>query len=480
VTTPIGQTSFQVVLSLGGGGIVSTNGLAANPNPVSFSITPGGATSSQTVSITYNGAAVSVLSVSPVTSNGQAWLQASTGSFGGVTVTVISSLLTSVGTFSGTITVNTSAGTLSFQVNVTVGGGAPTNTLLLSSNALSFSFTLGSPAPTQQTLTVTSNGTPSSFTATASTSTGGTWLAVSPTGLSNTPATLTVTVNSAALTPPTGTSPVSYSGTILIAPSTGGIAPISVPVTITVTPAPVVTPNVVEIVNYASGIATPLSPGLNVGLLGSNLGPATKTNYTLGSNGNVATTLAGTQVTFGGVVAPIVYTSANEVSVMVPYEIANQTSVAVVVTYNGVASSPINLVVASSAPGLYTLLGTGSGQAAILNQDGSVNSIANPATAQSIISLFLTGEGLISPPQADGAINPNGLPQSAFTLPVSVAFNGVTVPAASITYSGEAPTLISGIAQVNVRVPAGLTGQVPITVSIGSARSQANTTVSLH
>ncbi len=483
VTTPIGQTSFQVNLSLGGG-VVSTNGLTASPNPVSFSVSPGGATSSQNVGILFNGVAVGISGVSVTTSNGQSWLQALNNGFGSVTVTVNPSVLSSVGTYSGTVTVNTTSGTLSFQVNVTVGGGSTSNSLVLSSSALSFSFTVGSTGPAQQTITVSSNGTPQSFTATASASTGGSWLSVSPTTLSNTPATLTVTVNTANLTPPTGTSPVSYSGTILIAPSTGGIAPISVPVSITVTPSPVVTPNVVEIINYASSIATPLSPGLNVGILGSNLGPATKTNYQLGSNGNLATTLAGTQVTFGGVVAPIVYTSANEVSVMVPYEIANQTSTAVVVTYNGVASNPINLRVAAAAPGLYTLLGNGSGQAAILNQDGTVNSIANPESSPRIISLFGTGEGVISPAQADGTINPNGLPQSSFTQPVTVTFgtppNTVTVPAASITYSGEAPTLFSGIFQINVRIPAGLTGNVPIAVSIGGVSSQSNVTVSLH
>jgi uncharacterized protein (TIGR03437 family) len=140
--------------------------------------------------------------------------------------------------------------------------------------------------------------------------------------------------------------------------------------------------------------------------------------------------------------------------------------------------------VAASAPGLYTLLGTGAGQGAILNQDESVNSVSNPAANTTIISLFGTGEGVISPAQSDGAINPNGLPQSAFTLPVTVTFgtapNQITVPAASVTYSGEAPTLFSGIFQVNVRIPAGLTGQIPIVVSIGGVPSQTGVTVAVQ
>ena len=262
VTTPVGQTSFQVVLALGGGG-GSVSGLNASPNPVLFNVPPGGETSSQNVTITFNGAPVTIGGVTVVTSNGQNWLQASNTGFSAVTVTVIPSILTSVGVFSGTVTVSTSSGSMSFQVNVTVGNGTGGgSSLILSSSSLSFSFTAGSTAPAAQTLTVSSNGVPASFTATSSTNTGGAWLSISPTTLLNTPATLTVSVNTASLTPPAGsTSATTYSGAILIAPATGGIAPISVPVSITVTPAPVTTPNVVEIVNFASSVPTALSPG---------------------------------------------------------------------------------------------------------------------------------------------------------------------------------------------------------------------------
>ena len=169
---------------------------------------------------------------------------------------------------------------------------------------------------------------------------------------------------------------------------------------------------------------------------------------------------------------------------MVPYEIANQTSAALVVTFNGVSSAPINLRVVTAAPGLYTLNGTGSGQAAAINQNGTANSITSPEVGGNILQLWGTGEGQISPAQADGAINPPSLPEPAFTLPVTVTFGTgagqVTVPASSVTYAGEAPALISGVFQVNVRIPAGFTGQVPIVVSIGGIPSQANVTVALR
>ena len=81
---------------------------------------------------------------------------------------------------------------------------------------------------------------------------------------------------------------------------------------------------------------------------------------------------------------------------------------------------------------------------------------------------------------AAGAINPPSLPEPAFATPASVTMGGVPVAPVNITYMGEAPTLVSGVFQINVRIPAGLTGQVPIVVSIGGAPSQTNVTVAVR
>jgi uncharacterized protein (TIGR03437 family) len=52
---------------------------------------------------------------------------------------------------------------------------------------------------------------------------------------------------------------------------------------------------------------------------------------------------------------------------------------------------------------------------------------------------------------------------------------------ATVTFYGEAPGLVSGVLQINVLVPAGAgTGAVPISVSIGTATSQASLTVALQ
>jgi uncharacterized protein (TIGR03437 family) len=271
-----------------------------------------------------------------------------------------------------------------------------------------------------------------------------------------------------------------YTGTITITP-TGG-TPQAVTVTLTVTPAPVApTPQVAAIQNAASSIPTSLSPGLNILIFGSNMGPATLTPYVVGANGVLATTVAGTQVTFDGVPAAIIYTRNTLVSVMVPYEVAGRVSTAMVVTYNGASSTPLQLRVVDTAPGVYTTTQTGSGQGAILNQNGSVNSAANPEVAGNYIQIFGTGEGQTSPAGVDGAVLPSRLPLPVPNAAVSVTIGGITVPASDINYAGEAPGTVSGVFQVNAKVPAGAgSGAVAVVVRWGGVASQANVTVSVR
>src|SRR4029077_20578308 len=116
------------------------------------------------------------------------------------------------------------------------------------------------------------------------------------------------------------------------------------------------------------------------------------------------------QVTFDNIPAAIVYTRNTLVSVMDPYALTGRISAAMVVTYNGASSTPVQLRVADSAPGIYTLTQTGTGQGAILNQNGSVNSSANPEVIGKHIQIYDTGEGQTSPQGVNGLLLPSQLP----------------------------------------------------------------------
>ena len=60
--------------------------------------------------------------------------------------------------------------------------------------------------------------------------------------------------------------------------------------------------------------------------------------------------------------------------------------------------------VTATHPAFFTANGLRSGPLAALNQDGTVNSADNPASPGSIVSIFATGLGRMTPAAIDGAV----------------------------------------------------------------------------
>ncbi len=183
VNTSSGVLNIPVTLTVGSGG-GSTNGLSASPNPVTLNTpTVGGAVSSQTVAINYNGSPASVQSVTTSTTTGQSWLVASTAGSNLVSVGANTSGL-SAGNYTGTVYANTNLGTATFLVNLTVGSSG-TNGLVASPNPVALNVATAGGTVFPQTVTVTYNGTTASITSVSTTtSTGGNWLTASSLGTS--------------------------------------------------------------------------------------------------------------------------------------------------------------------------------------------------------------------------------------------------------------------------------------------------------
>src|ERR1019366_2215645 len=97
----------------------------------------------------------------------------------------------------------------------------------------------------------------------------------------------------------------------------------------------------------------------------------------------------------------------------------------VTVTYQGQISAPVTVAVAASAPGLFTQGSIGYGQAAAINQNGSINTSSNPVAVGSIISLYATGEGQTTPGGVDGKLATAPYPTP--NLPVNVTIGGIIV-----------------------------------------------------
>jgi uncharacterized protein (TIGR03437 family) len=185
--------------------------------------------------------------------------------------------------------------------------------------------------------------------------------------------------------------------------------------------------------------------------------------------------LAETQVTFNGVPAPIVYTSDQQLAAIVPYGTKGP-SADMVVTYQGHPTNPMPVLIQASSPGLFTADSTGQGQAAAINQDGTINNSTNPAPAGTYISLYATGEGQTNPTGTDG--KPATAPLPKPVLPVTVTIAGQPAP---VQYAGAAPGLVAGVMQVNAQIPTTTPlGNAPVVLQVGTTKSQDNVTIAVR
>ncbi|HVV46375.1 MAG TPA: hypothetical protein VHC72_14280 [Bryobacteraceae bacterium] len=210
-----------------------------------------------------------------------------------------------------------------------------------------------------------------------------------------------------------------------------------------------------------------VSPGELLTLFGAGLGPATLTTGAPDANGQFPTQLAGTSVTFNSIPAPIIYTSSGLVSVVAPYGISGSPDAAIAVSYQG-KTYTATMPVAPVTPAVFTFNASGTGTAAALNQDQTINSVSNPAKTGTFITLYATGAGYTTT-AADGKTAPTNCGISCLgrpLQPVAVKIgNQCVIPA----YAGDAPALVAGVMQVNAQIPAStLPGSVPVQVVIGS------------
>lgn len=229
----------------------------------------------------------------------------------------------------------------------------------------------------------------------------------------------------------------------------------------------------------SSGTTTPaIAPGEIVTIYGASLGPAELTVAAPNSSNEFPLSVAGMQVSFNGIQAPVYFTSAGQAAAIVPYELTGTTA-SVQLSYQGQTSPAAFMVpVAVTSPGIFTSDSSGSGEAAALNTDNTINSVSNPVHPGGVIVLYATGEGLTAPAGVDGLISA-GPVYAAPLQPVSVTIGGLP---AILSFANEAPDLVAGVLQINAQVPADVqTGNaVPVTLQIGPNYAQSTVTIAIQ
>jgi len=371
--------------------------------------------------------------------------------------------------YSGTVTITPVGGTaITFPVSYTV---TPSASISVSPTSLSFSYNAGGSTPAAQSLTVSSSDSSIALNFTAVANSTGNWLQVSPaSGTTGTPLQVSLTNLSSLSVNQT------YTGTITITGQTsGGVAAGTATVNVSLTvSAPL--PTITKITNAASGNTGAIAAGEIITIFGTSLGPDPGAVMTP-SGGLYPTTnpANNVQVLVGGYPAPLIYVSSGQINAIVPYEINRPVylqNVNVYVKYLGQTSNAISLAQVSAAPGLFTANASGSGPGAILNSDLTLNSAGNPAPAGSTVVLYLTGEGQTQPAGVSGKVTSGTAP---FTLPVLTPTVTINGQPAQVSFYAEAPTLVSGVLQINVQIPPGTpSGAQPVVVSLGGNASQMN------
>jgi len=232
-----------------------------------------------------------------------------------------------------------------------------------------------------------------------------------------------------------------------------------------------------SVANSASLTSGAVAPGELISIFGANLGPTVPVGPQL-AGGKVATNLAGVQVLFNGVAGPMILSYATQLNVVVPFEIAGSASVTIQVQYNNVTSAPVSIAVAASSAGIYTVNSSGAGQAAALNADYSYNSPNHPASPDSFVTLYMTGVGQTNPAGIDGSIPQSAGELSQPSLQITAEIGGQP---AAVLYAGTSVGIVSGVIQLNLLVPSGLSaGQQPVTVTVGTVATQTEVTIAVQ
>jgi uncharacterized protein (TIGR03437 family) len=179
--------------------------------------------------------------------------------------------------------------------------------------------------------------------------------------------------------------------------------------------------------------------------------------------------LGNTSVQVNGIDIPLFYVSPGQINAQMPYNVPLGTA-RVRVTLNAVVTSEENVTILAASP---DVIQYGAQRAVAVNQNGSVNGPGTPAPAGSVVVLYLTGIGAVTPALTAGQAAP-GDPLSQATLPYKLTLsNGSTTADATVIFLGHTPTY-AGLVQANFQVPNVPAGDYTLTLTVGGEPS--NTT----
>jgi len=214
------------------------------------------------------------------------------------------------------------------------------------------------------------------------------------------------------------------------------------------------------VTNAASFWGTAVSPGEIVSLFGPSIGPDTPATLELDDAGRVSSRLSEIRVLFNAMPAPLLYVSKNQINAVVPFGVAGLSQVSI-----QRSKGTARRICHACTPRSWSPHPESSRDLRALSPSiktaQSTLAREHPAARHSVVSIFLTGAGLMTPVPADGTVPK--LPYAKIALRVLIDGD------AEILYAGDAPSLVEGVVQINFRLPElARDGLTPLQIQIGN------------
>lgn len=246
----------------------------------------------------------------------------------------------------------------------------------------------------------------------------------------------------------------------------------------------------ISAISNAASFQNSLAGNTLVTIFGTNLARAPRLagSDDIVANGNsFPKQLACLAVEVDGVRAPLTYAQGNQVNLQIP-STSKLGQVMVKVIANPDATTPLSsdlspITLTAAGPAFFTF---SDGKSIAAQFAGTANILANPslvsgaraAKAGDIVTLYGTGFGPTTPAVAAGDLDSG---QANLVGPASVTVGGTALAASDILYIGLSPGSISGLFQVNIRIPATApNGNVPVSIQVGGVKTQDGATIAVQ
>ena len=219
-----------------------------------------------------------------------------------------------------------------------------------------------------------------------------------------------------------------------------------------------------------------ISPQEIVVGFGYNVGPEDPIGPIFDDQGILPRELGGVRVLLDTKTNPMLFASHTQTTFITRSTIRVPGPIYLNFEVDGDPSSVFKIPIVPSNPGIFALDASGTGQGAILNPDGTVNSPDNPS--DSFIVAFGTGGGKTTPQCPDGGIAPAEEPLPRLQLATTATIGGAP---ADVLYSGSAPGLVCGANQWTLMPTNNPVGPaVPVKVCAGDNCTQDGITAAFE